>query len=218
MVTVRGSGSSVESRLRRGVLRCPCGGVLARWGFARFRLIAMPGGWVAFRPRRGRCRSCGRTHVLLPAVLWSRRRYGALVIMTVLALGAEAAAAGRAAARPWAAGPGGGRRMVPPSTARSWRSRFASRAGVLRERLAGLLPRVSGEEAARRAAPSGSPSGDCLAVLDAVTRGLRRFPGMAGLAAHEAAAHLSAALWLAPGVPSLRFNTSLLPVAAIAVS
>jgi hypothetical protein len=137
--------------------------------------------------------------VLLPAVLWSRRRYGALVIMTVLVLGAEAAAAGRAAAR-------------------SWRSRFASRAGVLRDRLAGLLPQVSGEEAARPAAPSGSPSGDCLAVLDAVTRGLRRFPGMAGLAACEAAAHLSAALWLAPAVPSLRFNTSLLPVAAIAVS
>jgi len=200
------------------VLRCPCGGVLAKWGFARFRLIAMPDGWVPFRPRRGRCRSCGRTHVLLPAVLWSRRRYGALVIMTVLVLGAEAAAAGRAAARPWAAGPGGGRRMVPASTARSWRSRFASRAGVLRDRLAGLLPLVSGEEAARPAAPSGSPPGDCLAVLDAVTRGLRRFPGMAGLAACEAAAHLSAALWLAPVVPSLRFNTSLPAVAAIAVS
>lgn len=217
MVTVRGSGSSVESRLSRGVLRCPCGGVLARWGFARLRLIAMPDGWVPFRPRRGRCRACGRTHVLLPAVLWSRRRYGALVIMTVLVLGAEAAAAGRAAARPWAAGLGG-RRMVPPSTAWSWRSRFASRAGVLRERLAGLLPQVSGEEAARSAAPSGSPSGDCLAVLDAVTRGLRGFPGLAGLAPCEAAAHLSAALWLAPGVPSLRFNTSLLPVAVKAVS
>jgi hypothetical protein len=217
VVTVRGSGSSVESRLRRGVLRCPCGGVLAKWGFAGSRLIAMPDGWVPFRPRRGRCRGCGRTHVLLPAVLWSRRRYGALVIMTVLVLGSEAAAAGRAAARPWAAAPGG-RRMVPGSTARSWRSRFASRAGVLRERLAGLLPQVSGEEAARPAAPSGSPPGDCLAVLGAVTRGLRRFPGMAGLAAHEAAAHLSAALWLAPAVPSLRFNTSLLPVAAKAVS
>lgn len=70
----------------------------------------------------------------------------------------------------------------------------------------------------RPAGPSGSPSGDCLAVLDAVTRGLRRFPGMAGLAPCEAAAHLSAALWLAPGVPSLRFNTSLLPVAVKAVS
>jgi hypothetical protein len=156
--------------------------------------------------------------VLLPAGLWSRRRYGAAVIMAVLVLGAEAASAGRAAARPWAAGPGGGRRMVPGSTARSWRSRFASRAGVLRERLAGLLPQVPGDEAARPAVPSGSPPGDCLAVLEAVTRGLRRLPGMAGLAAHEAAAHLSGGLWLAPAVPSLGFNASLLPVAAVAVS
>ena len=218
MVTVGGSAESIESRLLSGVLRCPCGGRLGPWAHARPRMVAMEGKLEEFWPRRGRCRRCGRTHVLLPAVLWSRRRYGALVIMTVLVLGAEAAAAGRAAARPWAAGPGGGRRMVPASTARSWRSRFASRAGVLRDRLAGLLPQVSGEEAARPAAPSGSPSGDCLAVLDAVTRGLRRFPGMAGLAACEAAAHLSAALWLAPAVPSLRFNTSLLPVAAIAVS
>src|SRR5216684_2227357 len=142
-MTVRGSAESVEARLRAGRLRGPCcGGVLAPWGWARPRVVAMSGGLAEFRPRRGRCRSCGRTHVLLPAVLWSRRRYGALVIMTVLVLGAEAAAA------------------------------------------------------ARPAAPSGSPSGDCLAVLDAVTRGLRRFPGMAGLAACEAAAHLSAALWL----------------------
>jgi hypothetical protein len=41
---------------------------------------------------------------------------------------------------------------------------------------------------------------------------------MAGLASHEAAAHLSGALWLAPAVPSLQFNTSLLPAVAIAVS
>jgi hypothetical protein len=153
--------------------------------------------------------------VLLPSDLWSRRRYGAVVIMTVLLLGAEALAAGRAAARPWAAGPAGGRRRVPPSTARSWRARFASRAGVLREQLAGLLPLVSGEEAARPLPPSGSPGGDCLAVLDAVTRGLRRLPGMAGLAAREAVAHLSGALWLAPAVPVLRFNTTLLSAAAI---
>lgn len=218
VVTVRGSSESVESRLRRAVLRCPCGGVLARWGFARFRLVAMADRWAWFRPRRGRCRSCGRTHVLLPAGLWARRRYGALVIMTVLVLGARAAAAGRAAARPWAAGPGGGRRMVPASTARSWRSRFSSRAAVLRGQVTGLLPLVSGEEAARPLLPSGSPAGDCLAALDAVTRGLRRLPGMAGLAAHEAAGHLSGGLWLAPAVPSLRFNTSLLPAVTIAVS
>jgi hypothetical protein len=151
--------------------------------------------------------------VLLPADLWSRRRYGAAVIMTVLVLAAQAAAAGRAAARPWLRVPGR-RRQVPASTARSWRSRFSSRASVLREQLAGLLPRVSQEEAARPLAAAG----DCLAVLEAVTRGLRDRLGMAGLASHEAAAHLSGALWLAPAVPSVQFSTSLLPAVAIAVS
>ena len=176
----------------------------------------MAGKPKGFRPRRGRCRDCGRTHVLLPAGLWSRRRYGAAVIQAVLVLAAQAAAAGRVPARPHAVVPGGGaRRRVPASTARSWRSRFTSRAAVLRERLAGLLPAVSGQEAARPAAPSGTPAGDCLALLEAVTRGLRRFPGMAGLAPDEAAAHLSGGLWLAPATPVLRFNTTLLSAAAI---
>ena len=97
-------------------------------------------GLEEFWPRRGRCRGCGRTHVLLPADLWSRRRYGAAVIMAVLVLAAQAAAAGRAAARPWLPVPGGGRRLVPASTARSWRSRFAGRAAVLRQALTGVLP------------------------------------------------------------------------------
>ena len=143
VVTVRGPAESVESRLAAGALRCPCGGVLAPWGHARRRLVAVPEGWREFWPRRSRCRSCGRTHVLLPADLWSRRRYGAAVIMAVLVLAAQAAAAGRAAARPWLAVPGGSRRQVPASTARSWRARFAARAGVLREQLARLLGRLA---------------------------------------------------------------------------
>jgi hypothetical protein len=171
--------------------------------------------WEKFWPRRGRCRACGRTHVLLPADLWSRRRYGAAVIMAVLVLAARDAAAGRVPARPFAAAPGGGRRRVPASTARSWRSRFAGRAGALRAQLAGLLPAVSQVEAARPAALSGTPGGDCLAALEAVTRGLRGFPGMAAVAAHEAAAHLSGALWLAPAAPVLACNTTLLSAVAV---
>ena len=217
MVTVRGSAGSVESRLLAGVLCCPCGGVLAPWGHARRRLVTVPEGWREFWPRRGRCRSCGRTHVLLPADLWSRRRYGAAVIMTVLVLAAQAAAAGRAAARPWLAVPGGGRRQVPASTARSWRARFAARAGVLREQLARLMPLA--DPAGRVLVPAGSPGGDCLAVLEAVTAGLgRRFPRLAAVTAHEVAAHLSGGCWLAPAVPVLGFNTSLLSADAVAPS
>jgi hypothetical protein len=219
VVTVRGSAESVESRLAAGVLRCPCGGVLGPWGHARRRLVAMPSGLEEFWPRRGRCRRCGRTHVLLPADLWSRRRYGAAVIVLVLVLAAQAAAAGRAAARPWLAVPGGvpGRRQVPASTARSWRARFATRAGALREQLARLLPLA--DPAGRVLVPAGSPGGDCLAVLEAVTAGLRRrFPQLAAVTAHQVAAHLSAGCWLAPAVPVLGFNTSLLSADAVAPS
>jgi hypothetical protein len=187
----------------------------------------MPGGWEEFRPRRSRCRRCGRTHVLLPSDLWSRRRYGAAVITAVLVLAAQAAAAGRAgaparvggaAARPWLRVPGG-RRQVPASTARSWRSRFSSHAAGLREQVMRLLPLASAGEAARPLVPSGSPGGDCLAALEAVTAGLReRLPLLAAVSAHEVAAHLSGGRWLGPGMPVLQFNTTLLNTDAMSPS
>jgi hypothetical protein len=152
------------------------------------------------------------------ADLWSRRRYGAAVIQAVLVLAARAAGTGRPPARPFAA-VSGGAAMVPGSTARSWRSRFTGRAAGLREQLARLLPLVSGTEAARPAVPSGSPSGDCLAVLEAVTAGLgARFPAVAGVSAHEVAAHLSGGRWLAPGEPVLEFSTSLFSAVAVSPS
>jgi hypothetical protein len=89
---------------------------------------------------------------------------------------------------------------------------------VLREGLMLLLPLASGREAARPLAAAGSPAGDCLAALEAVTRGLRDRLGMAGLAAHETAAHLSGGLWLGAAVPPLRFYTTLLPAVVIAAS
>ncbi len=214
-MTVRGSAGSVEARLAAGRLRGPCcGGVLARWGWARRRVVAMFSGPEEFCPRRGRCRRCGRTHVLLPADLWSRRRYGGVVIMTVLLLAATAAAAGRAAARPWLAGPGGGRWQVPASTAWSWRSRFAGRAGAMRRALMGVLPLA--DPVSRPLPPAGSAAGDCLAALEALRAGLaRRFPALAAVTAHEVAAHLTGGLWLAPAVPAVRLNTTLAAVGAV---
>lgn len=217
MVTVRGSAVSIESRLLGGRLRCPCGGVLAPWGHARRRAVAMAEGWEEFEPRRSRCRSCGRTHVLLPAQLWSRRRYGAAVIMATLVLAVQAAVAGRAAARPWLAA-AGDRRQVPASTARSWRSRFAAHAAGLREQAVRLLPLASARKAARPLAPSGSAAGDCLAALGAVTAGLRERPWLAAVSAHEVAAHLSGGLWLAPAMPALEFNASLFHMAVMSPS
>ena len=209
VMTVRGPAGSVEARLAAGRLRSPCcGAVLARWGWARPRVVAMFTGPEECCPRRGRCRRCGRTHVLLPADLWSRRRYGAAVIMAVLVLAATAAVAGRVPARPWLRTPGGGRRLVPASTAWSWRSRFAGQAAALREGLMALLPLAAGPDAARALVPAGSAAGDCLAALEAVTAGLRRLGGLAAVAAHEVAAHLTAGRWLAPAVPALSINTT----------
>ena len=137
--------------------------------------------------------------------------------MVVLVLGARAAAAGRVAARPWLPVPGGGRRLVPASTAWSWRSRFADHAGVLRDALSGVL--ALADPVARPLVPPGSAAGECLAVLEAVTAGLaRRFPGLAAVTAHEVAAHLTGGLWLAPPAPVVRFNTTLFLVDAVAPS
>jgi len=135
--------------------------------------------------------------------------------MAVLMLAAQAAAAGRAAARPWLAGRDGSRWLVPASTARSWRSRFAGRAGVLRQALTGVL--LLADPLARPLVAAGSPAGDCLVVLEAVTAGLRRrFPQLAAVTAHEVAGHLTGGLWLAPAVPAVRLNTTLLAAAAVA--
>ena len=163
MVTVRGSAESIESRLLAGVLRCPCGGRLGPWGHARRRLVAMARAVREFWPRRSRCRSCGRTHVLLPADLWSRRRYGAAVIMAVLVLAARAG--GGAAARPFAAGAGGDR----------------AGAGVDGEvvAVAVLLACGGPAGAAGEAAPAGVGEGGRPAG-GAVGIGGRRLPGRAG--------------------------------------
>src|SRR5260370_29794164 len=86
VVTVRGSSESVEARLRSGLLVCSCGGMLRPWGMARPRRVATLAGPGLIRPRRAVCRGCGRTHVLLPGFLLSRRRYAAPVIFAALAL------------------------------------------------------------------------------------------------------------------------------------
>jgi len=80
--------------------------------------------------------------------------------------------------------------------------------------LTGVLPLA--DPVARSFAPAGSPAGDCLVVLQAVTAGLRRrFPQLAAVTACEVAAHLTGGLWLAPAVPAVRLNTTLLAAAAV---
>ena len=215
-MTVRGSLESVEARLRSGLLVCWCGGTLRPWGRARPRWVATFAGPVLVVPRRGICRGgCGRSHVLLPAWLLSRRKYAAVVIFAALALRAAGLKVSAVAGRLRLPAPGraGQWWSVPASTASSWLARFAGRAGWLRQALMGLLPLAG--PLARPVAAAGSPVADALAALEAVTAGLRaRFGGLDTVAAHEVAAHLTCGMLLAPSFPSWPGNTTLILMAA----
>jgi len=114
----------VEADLAAGRLSCPrcCVGVLGGWGCARLREVRTREGVRRLRPRRGRCReeTCRATHVLLPDVCLSRRRYVVEVIgEALLSLGREGY---RRAAE---------RLGVPGETVRDWRQRFRSRAELV---------------------------------------------------------------------------------------
>ncbi|MGH3122808.1 MAG: hypothetical protein ACRDND_17550 [Streptosporangiaceae bacterium] len=155
--------------------------------------------------------------MLLPAFLLSRRRYGGVVIFAALALRAAGLKVSAVAGRLRLPSPGGGWWSVPVSTAGSWLSRFAGRAGRLRQELTGLLPLADPQ--GRPVTPSGSAAADALAVLEAVTAGLRRrFAGLDTLAAHEVAAHLTGGMLLAPPIPAVTGNTSLIVMAAVSSS
>jgi len=218
VVTVRGSAESVEARLASGLLVCSCGGTLRPWGHARSRRVVTFAGLAVVRPRRGICRACGRTHVLLPGWLLSRRRYAALVIFAALALRAAGLKVTAVAGRLRLPSPGraGGSWPVPASTVSSWLSRFAGRAGRLRQAFLAVLP-LAGPQA-RAVMPAGSPSGDALAALEAVTAGLRSRFGLDKLAAHEVAAHLTGGLLLAPSLPAPAGNTTWMLMAAVSPS
>src|SRR5258708_29165472 len=100
MLTVEASRVSVERRLAAGDLSCPCcGGVLARWGWARERALRGLGGRLTrIRPRRARGRGGRVTHGLLAGA----------------APCPGGAAAGGVGAAPGAGGAGGGVRPRAP--------------------------------------------------------------------------------------------------------
>jgi transposase-like protein len=153
--------------LASGALACPwCGtGRLRARGYGRERVIgALGGGRRWLRPRRGRCRSCGATHILLPA--WSAPgRAGAVGVI------ARAAAAsvlhGTGTARL------GAELGVPAATVRGWLRRLRERAGqMLQEAAAGFGRLVAVIEAPEGRDPSppgpaGARLGDALALVAA---------------------------------------------------
>jgi hypothetical protein len=150
----------VEADLAAGRLVCPrCrAGVLAGWGCSRLRMVRTSTGVRRLRPRRGRCRerSCRATHVLLPDVCLSRRRYVVEVIgAALLCVGIE----GYRRA--------GERLGVPGETVREWRRRFRSRAEQI---AAHFLRWAWALNALDPPARQGSPAADAIEAIGVCTR------------------------------------------------
>ncbi len=119
MLIVGRDRAAVEQLLAARELHCPhCRGELRPWGSARPRPVRELGTETVCTPRRSRCASCEKTHVLLADTTLLRRRDALAVIGAALL--AKAAGEGSRLI---------GRRLgVHPDTVRGWLRRFALRA------------------------------------------------------------------------------------------
>lgn len=106
--------TNAHQRLHDGTIDCneaDCAGTLGPWGSARPRTIRTTSQTtVTYTPRRARCRSCRRTHVLATARTHPRRLDTAATVGTALL-----AAANGEGHRPIAA-----RLGLPATTVRGW--------------------------------------------------------------------------------------------------
>jgi transposase-like protein len=149
----------VEAELESGSLSCPsCRGVLGPWGHARQRVLRCRSGDRSLRPRRGRCRACTGTHVLLPEVALLRRQDEVSVIGEAI----EASVAGvgyrRIAARVG----------VAADTVRGWLRRFAERADQIRAHFTRCAVVLDPELGA--VLPAGSGVADALEAIAVAAR------------------------------------------------
>jgi hypothetical protein len=197
MVTVEANETSVEQRLRSGLLACPgCAGVLTGWGYGRERMVRGLAGPVRVRPRRSRCTTCRATHVLLPVVLLVRRADLAVVIGAALAL--KAAGAGY---RSIAAG-----LDRPADTVRGWLRRFAGRVDAVRGVFTVWLRALAADPVMPE--PAGNPWADALAVLEAAAHAATGRFAVSTVPVWELATAISDGRLLAPSWPDMSINTS----------
>jgi hypothetical protein len=204
MLTVGNNQVVVEELLGNGLLSCPgCGGRLGGWGHAARRQVFTAGRIpVAVRPRRARCRSCGVTHVLLPAWLLSRRCDGTAVIGDMLARAARGQGFRRIAA---ASG-------VPEGTVRGRLRRFRACAARVREFFTPLAGVLALDPVPLD--PAGSVLADAVVAVAAAAAAARgRWPGMVTVPGWELAAVLTLGSLLSPVVRFTRFRDGLLPSA-----
>ncbi len=164
-LTVDGGVREVEALVAGGRLGCPgCGGELGPWGWARPRVVGRGDRRSRVRPRRGRCRGCRVTQVVLPAVLLVRRADLVWLIGAALVALARGEPVRRVAREVG----------VPRSTVRGWAVRLRCRAGRLRAHFTRWLVWLDGDA---RLAPAGGPVADAAtamvaAGLTAAGRGL----------------------------------------------
>jgi len=190
VLTVGLDAAEVEKDLCAGFLGCPvagCGALLGPWGWARERLVRGAGRVL---PRRGRCRRCGRTQVLLPVSVLLRRADAVTVIGTALL--AKAAGSGH---RPIAVLLG-----VPASTVRGWLRRIT----VVAERVLAVLAVVAaqlGTEFVMPAAAAG-PVGAVVELLGVLAAAVARRLGGSCLP-WRLAAVLTGGRLLSPSGPDL---------------
>ena len=189
-MTVGLNGAVVESDLCAGRLGCPvvgCSGVLGPWGSARERIVRGAGRLL---PRRGRCRGCGRTQVLLPASVLLRRADA----VTVIGAGLLAKACGA-----------GHRRVavslgVPSSTVRGWLRRIA----VVGERVLAVLAAAAAQLGVEFAGPAATPDlvAAVVEMLGALAAGMARRLG-GSCSPWRLAAVLTGGRLLVPAGPDL---------------
>ena len=170
MLIVESDRTAVEQSLFAGELRCPnCRGELRPWSSARMRAVREHGGETALTPRRSRCSSCKKTHVLLPDTTLCRRRDALASIGAALL--ANVAGEGRRRI--------GAALFVHPDTVRGWLRRFAAGAERWRAHcwawahaLDASLPGIE---------PAGSRFADALHAIGlAVAAATRRFGPRSG--------------------------------------
>jgi len=158
MVTVGTDSAGVESALAAGKVPCPDGdGILRPWGHALTRMIRSSDGELSVTPRRGRCSSCKKTHVLLPTNLLSRRRDSADVIGSALTLAAN----------------GMGSQEIADtlersqSVVRDWKRRVSDHAGEIRVYFTRIAVKL---DSTVEIAPTGNAFSDAIAAIGAAGR------------------------------------------------
>lgn len=165
--------STAAAELATSALACPhrgCDGRLGPWGHARLRRVRVgPGHTEAHRPRRARCRSCGRTQVLAWTRSFPRRadaveRVGSALVAAVGGLGYRRVAE---------------QVGVPATTVRGWLQRARANSDIVRAEATVAVHAL--DPSAGSVSPTGSALGDMLdAVARAVAAAVRRFgPGPA---------------------------------------